>query len=393
MDRQALGLHWELREGLRFLNHGSFGLAPRELLHWRFALLQRIEADPVAYLVEELPAALQVARQALAALVGAATEQLAFVPSTTYGLNQLLQRLEGLKPGSEILMLDQGYNATANLARYAAEQRGWRLRQVPLPLPLVDPQQVVEAIAAAWSPATRLLLLDHITSPTALVLPLAALIRLARQRDALVIVDGAHGPGSVPLALDRLQPDAYVGNLHKWLCCPRGAAFLWVRSPWQERLRPLVISHGANAPLPPAGHRFHLEHDWIGTADPSPWLALPEALRLLGPDLPALMQRHHQLAQQGQQLLLDAVQATRLAPAGLQAAMAAIPLPPVGVLDGPGLQRRLLEQGFQLPIIPLQPHRSGVPQFLRISCFAYNTLSDLQELAEQLPALLACSAA
>lgn len=393
MDYRALGLHWDLRDGLRFLNHGSFGLAPRELLHWRFELLQRIEADPVAFLVDVLPAELQHARQDLAALVGAAPDQLAFVPSTTYGLNELLQRLEGLEPGSEILMLDQGYNATANLARYAAEQRGWRLRQVQLPLPLQDPQEVVEAFAAAWTSATRMLLVDHITSPTALVLPLAALIRLARERDALVIVDGAHGPGSVPLELDLLQPDAYVGNLHKWLCCPRGAAFLWVRSPWQERLRPLVVSHGANAPLPPCGHRFHLEHDWIGTADPSPWLALPEALRLLGPDLPALMERHHRLAQQGQQYLLEAVHAGRVAPAAMQPAMAAIPLPPVGVLDGPGLQRRLLERGFQLPIIPLQPHRSGLPQFLRISCFAYNTLSDLQELAEQLPALLACSAA
>ena len=389
MDRQALGLHWDLQDDLRFLNHGSFGLAPRELLRWRFELLTQIERDPVAFLVDRLPSDLQESRQALAALIGARAEQLAFVPSTTYGLNELLQRLDDVPPGSEILMLDQGYNATANLARFAADQHGWHLRQVAVPLPLQDPLELVEAFVAAWSPATRVLLLDHITSPGALVLPLAALIKLGRERGAVVLVDGAHGPGSVPLDLEALCPDAYVGNLHKWLCCPRGSAFLWVRRPWQERLRPLVISHGANAPLPACGSRFHLEHDWIGTADPTPWLAVPEALRLLGPDLTSLMERNRRLAQQGQALLLEALKISRLAPSGMQAAMAAIPLPPVGVLDGVALQRCLLLRGFQLPVIPLAPHRSGVPQFLRFSCFAYNTLSDLQELAKVLPAVLA----
>ena len=194
MDRQALGLHWDLQDDLRFLNHGSFGLAPRELLRWRFELLTQIERDPVAFLVDRLPSDLQESRQALAALIGARAEQLAFVPSTTYGLNELLQRLDDVPPGSEILMLDQGYNATANLARFAADQHGWHLRQVAVPLPLQDPLELVEAFVAAWSPATRVLLLDHITSPGALVMPLAALIKLGRERGAVVLVDGAHGP-------------------------------------------------------------------------------------------------------------------------------------------------------------------------------------------------------
>ena len=393
MQREALGLHWDLEAGLVFLNHGSFGLAPRELLQWRSALLAEIERDPVAFLVEALPPWLNAARQVLADLVGAQASQLAFVPSTTYGLNQLLQRLE-LPPGSEVLVSDHGYNATANLARFACEQRGWTLRQVQLPLPLQDPQQVVQAVAAQWGPATRLLLLDHITSPSALVLPLPELIALARGRGALVIVDGAHGPGSVPLELEAWQPDAYVGNLHKWLCCPRGSAFVWVREPWQQQLRPLVISHGANAPLAPGQSRFHVEHDWIGTGDLSPWLALPEALRLLSgsaepahwrPRLEALQQRHHALAQHGQHCLLDALGIEEpIAPASMQAAMAAVPLPPVGQLDGPALQARLKARGFQVPVIPLRPHEPEVPQFLRIACFAYNDLGDVQQLAEQL---------
>lgn len=401
MKPDALGLHWDLEPGLVFLNHGSFGLAPRELLQWRWGLLQQIERDPVSFLVEALPPRLEQARDALAALVRAAPEQLAFVPSTTYGLNQLLQRLE-LPVGSEILVSDHGYNATANLARYACEQRGWCLREVPIPLPLQDPAAVVEAFASHWTAATRLLLLDHITSPTALVLPLPELIGLARSRGARVIVDGAHGPGSVPLDLEAWQPDAYVGNLHKWLCCPRGAAFLWVRDPWQHNLRPLVISHGANTPLAPGQSRFQLEHDWIGTSDPSPWLALPEALRsLTGTAEPSqwrqrLQQQqdqHRALAQQGQRLLLQALGHDQaLAPALMQAAMAAVPLAPVGQLDGPALQNSLRQQGFQLPVIPLQPHRPGAPQFLRISCFAYNDPGDVQRLVEVLGPLLAAQA-
>jgi len=405
MNPAALGLHWDLEPGLTFLNHGSFGLAPRELLHWRFQLLRRIERDPVAFLASELQPGLDRSRRLLARLVGASPAQLAFVPSTTYGLNELLQRLE-LPVGSEVLLSDHGYNATANLVRFACERNGWTWRLVPIPLPLDDPAQVVEAFATAWGPATRLLVVDHITSPSALVLPLQPLITLARQRGARILVDGAHGPGSLPLQLEAWQPDGYVGNLHKWLCCPRGSAFLWVRDPWQESLRPLVVGHGASGPLPPGVSRFHLEHDWLGTTDPSPWLALPEALRLLtgkpldGEEAPQasavwlsrlerLQRAHRDQALKGQDLLLAALQLDRpLAPASLQAAMAAVPLDPVGTLDGAALQAELRRRGFQLPVIPLRQHTPGLPQFLRISCFAYNTLDDLQRLAQALPAAL-----
>ena len=399
MDRHALGLHWDLQPGLIFLNHGSFGLAPRELLQWRGRLLRRIERDPVHFLTEQLQPQLDQARSALAVLVGALPEQLAFVPSTTYGLNELLQRLE-LPAGSEVLYSDHTYNATLNLLRFAAEQRGWNLRQVELPLPLQHPSEVVDAFAAAWTPATRLLVLDHVTSPSALVLPIAELIALARERGARVIIDGAHGPGCCPLQLDALRPDAYVGNLHKWLCCPRGSAFLWVDAAWADRLRPLVVSHGANAPLAEGRSRFHLEHDWIGTADPTPWLALPEALRLLGsgPHLLQRLQAMQRMAMAIEPLLLEALggagcPAQPLAPASARAAMVAVPLPALSVSDGAALQRRLLARGFQVPVIAQQPHQATARQFLRVSCFAYNQLSDGIALAEALPAALADQAA
>ena len=398
MDGRALGLNWDLEPGLTFLNHGSFGLAPRELLEWRWARLRQIERDPVHFLTEQLPEQLAEARASLADLVGAQPEQLAFVPSTTYGLNELLQRLplldSQLPEGSEILLPSHAYNATINLVRFAAQQWGWRLGLVPLPCHPQASAQVVEAFAQAWSPTTRLLVLDHITSPSALVLPLRELIALAHSRGGRVIVDGAHAPGLLPLQLDALQADAYVGNLHKWLCCPRGSAFLWVSERWRDRLRPLVISHGANAP----GNRFRLEHDWIGTADPTPWLALPEALRVLQRQTSVERQQRCSTnaarAQRGKAWLLEALDragcpAPDAAGVALQPlAMAAVPLPPPRQMDGALLQRQLYARGFQVPVIPLRPDAPELPQFLRISCFDYNTDADLQRLAEVLPPLL-----
>lgn len=398
MTRFAHGLNWDFQSDFVFLNHGSFGLAPRELLEWRFALLQEMECDPVAFLVEEFPLRLKLARSVLADLVGAHPEQLAFVPSTTYGLNELMASLDSLLPdGSEILLSDHGYNATANLVNYAAKKRGWSVRTVPLPLPLDDPQEVVDAFRKSLSRNTRLLLIDHITSPTALVLPVASLVRLGHEHQAFVIIDGAHGPGSVPLDLDDLQPDAYVGNLHKWLCCPRGSAFVWASGPLLQQLRPLVISHGANAPAHPEISRFHQEHDWIGTLDPSPWLALPHALNLLSQDpscgLEVLLQQNHVMLLKGEAYLLQCMGVQRpLAPAAMHAAMAAMPLPAADQLDGERLQRWLKDRGIQVPVIPMSPHTSTAEQFLRISCFVYNCIEDIETLAAVLPeALHACS--
>jgi len=400
---QSVPLQWDLPPGRTFLNHGSFGLAPRELLQWRFELLQQIEHDPVHFLTEQLPPQLAEARQGLAGLLGAQPQQVAFVPSTTYGLNELLQRLPLLEPdlaeGSEILLASHAYNATVNLVRFAAEQRGWRMRLVELPWPQQGATQVVEAFAQAWSTNTRVLVLDHITSPSALELPLEPLIALARSRGARVIVDGAHAPGLVPLRLDALQPDAYVGNLHKWLCCPRGSAFLWVGQRWVQRLRPLVVSHGANAPVQPGVCRFHLEHDWLGTADPTPWLALPQVLRLFQwptpPQWPQRMADNAARAQRGRGWLLEALLEANCAPLDVspqgteQLAMAAVPLPCPQELDGVRLQQLLYERGFQVPVIPLRPHCPELPQFLRISCFDYTSDADLQRLAAVLPGVLA----
>ena len=400
MNDRALDLTWDLRPDLVFLNHGSFGLAPRELLEWRFQLLREIERDPVSFLVDELPQRLNKSRLSLSSFLGTDPQQVAFVPSTTYGLNELLQRFdleaELLPRGSEILMANHVYNATRNLVGFAATQRGWNLRVVDLPFPLVDQGQILDAFEEAWSDQTRLLIVDHISSPTSVVFPVQKLVALAHRRQALVIVDGAHAPGSIPLRLDQLQADAYVGNLHKWLCCPRGAAFLWVRQPFQQTLRPLVISHGANAVLTEGQSRFHQEHDWIGTSDPTPWLAFPQSLTLLSKQksewspmaLQAVTQRNRELLLHTQQRLSRLFPTPGISDELMGGLMSSVLLPLSCSSDGVQLQQQLMSQGIQVPVISLPTSAGQTLQFLRVSSFVYNNYQDIDALIINLKALL-----
>jgi isopenicillin-N epimerase len=389
MDLRGGGLQWRLDPKQLFLNHGSFGAVPLELEQERQRWQRALEQDPVSFLVEQLPGALASAKGSLARFLGADSAGLAFVPSTTYGLNELLSQLE-LPAGSGVLLGLDAYNATANIVEHWAARRGWTVRRAQWPLPLPSTELLLEAYGRELAAGVELLVLDHITSPTALWQPLDQLLPLARSHGARVIVDGAHGPGSVPLELDKWAAagmDAYVGNLHKWLCCPRGSAFLWVADPWRAWLRPLVISHGANAP---AGElsRFQQEHDWIGTHDPSAYLCLPKALELLGLAQPGaqqrlLDQRRSQLLAVRQQLqqALGRGDAPPLVPAEGVASMVALDL---GVCDPLAVYRFFRDRRLQVPVIPLVPHQAPSRSFLRLSWFAYNEPSDLELLAQAL---------
>jgi isopenicillin-N epimerase len=199
--------------------------------------------------------------------VGADADDLAFVPNATHGVATILRNLR-FAPGDEIVATDHEYNAALNMARFAAARDGARLVVARIALPVAGPDDVVERVLAAVSPRTRLVLISHVTSPTALVLPVDRLVPALEGRGIAVLVDGAHGPGMLPLDLGSLGASFYTGNLHKWVCAPRGAAFLHVRRDRQGAIRPLAISHGANDPRPTRS-TFRKEFDWTGTADPT----------------------------------------------------------------------------------------------------------------------------
>ncbi len=392
---------WALDPAVVFLNHGSFGACPRAVLAVQADLRAELEANPVAFLGRALEGRLDAARVRLAAFLRADPEDLAFVPNATAGVASILRSFR-FAPGDEIVATDHEYNAALNMARFAASRDGARVVIARIPLPTSGPDEVAERVLASVGPRTRLVLVSHVTSPTALVLPVERLVEALEGRGIPVLVDGAHGPGMLPLDLAGLGASFYAGNLHKWVCAPKGAAFLHVRRDRRAAIRPLAISHGANDPR--AGRStFRKEFDWTGTADPTAFLAVPAALDavegMLGGGWPAVMARNAGLAAVARRALASAAGRPVLAPEAMLGSMAAIELPPDpgfaarGPAEPDPLQARLLEAAaVEVPLHPWP--RDPAPgdrrrRLLRVSAHLHNDPGEYAHLAEALGALLA----
>ena len=379
---------WSLERGLVFLNHGSFGACPTEVLRHQAALRAEMEAEPVRFLSRELDDRLDAARTALASFVGADADDLAFVTNATSGVNAVL-RSRVFTAGDELLTTDHAYNACRNTLRFVADRAGARVVTVTLPLPVRSPDDVVEAVLAKVTARTRLALIDHVTSPTALILPVERLTAALAVRGVDVLIDGAHAPGMVPLNLATLGATYYSGNCHKWLCAPKGSAFLWTRRDAQADVRPLTISHGATA-VRPGRSRFRLEFDWTGTSDPTAWLTVPKAIEYLGGLVeggwPALMARNRALALDARHLLCAATGTAPSCPDAMIGSIASISLPDgttdVGWRRLDPLQARLYEDWrIEVPVMswPAAPRR-----LVRISAQLYNRREHYERLAEAL---------
>jgi len=380
---------------LLFLNHGSFGACPRAVLDHAAEWREHFERDPVAFVLHQLEPALDRARAAAGRFLGAEPRDLAFVDNTTTGVCTVLAGFP-LAQGDEILVTNHGYNACNNAALEFAARSGARVAVARVPFPLSDPGQVVETVLAAVTDRTRLALVDHVTSPTGLVLPIAELVRELRARGVVTLVDGAHAPGMLPLEIASLGADYYTGNFHKWCCAPKGTAFLWVSRERQPAQRPLVVSHGARSPRTDRS-RFMLEFDWVGTRDDSGVLSLPFALEYVGNLLSggwhAAMANNRELALRAREVLLEAVGGSPACPASMIGALAAVCLPDArAVVARPGwafaepLYSRLYEHHR---IQALVTHWPGPPaQLVRVSAALYNDLEDFRVLSRALVAEL-----
>ncbi|HEX6160527.1 MAG TPA: aminotransferase class V-fold PLP-dependent enzyme, partial [Thermoanaerobaculia bacterium] len=361
-----------------------FGATPYVVLEAQSRFREQMEREPVRFFVRELEALLDEARGKLAGFLHADPEGLAFVPNATAGVNAVLRSLD-LDKFDELVVTTQEYNASRNALDYVAQVAGAKVVEVEIPFPVDSPETVIERVMERVTDRTRLALIDHITSQTALIFPIRELVQRLKERGVDTLVDGAHAPGYLPLDLREIDAAYYTGNLHKWVCAPKGAAFLYVRKNRRASIRPIAISHGANATREDRS-RFLLEFDWTGTFDPTAWLSIPRAIDFVGGLLPGgwpeIMRRNKALAIEGATMI-----GLPRAPEEMLGAMVAMLLPDGEAATAPSLygdplqDALLFEDQIEVPVVPWpRPPK----RLLRISAHLHNERGDYEKLAKAL---------
>ena len=378
----ALASHFLLRPGIVFLNHGSFGACPHPVFEEYQRWQRELEAQPVEFLGRRFDDLMRAAREPLAQYVNCDADDLVYVPNATTGLNVVARSLK-LKPGDEIVTTDHEYGALDRTWNFLCEQWGATYTRVPIPVPVTTAADFIERIWSAVTPRTRVLFLSHITSPTALTLPIQELCRRARGAGILSIIDGAHAVGQIPLDLRALDADFYSSNAHKWMMSAKGSAFLYARREVQALVEPLVVSWGWR-PEVPARSRFVQEQEWLGTRDIASFLSVPAAIRFMQEhDWDAVRAECHQVVRYARE---EIVQVTGLEPLCPDAPawfsqMSALPLPRC---NAERLKRRLYDAyNIEVPIVTWNNR-----QFVRVSIQGYNTRADVDALVAALRELL-----
>lgn len=374
--------HFLLDPQVKFLNHGSFGATPRPVFEVYQQWQRELENQPVEFLGRRAPELLAAARAALADYLGTQADNLVYVTNATSGLN-IVARSLALGPGDEVLTSNHEYGALDRTWQFLSEEKGFSYRRVTVPIPVSTPDEFVDRFWAQISSQTRIIFLSHITSPTALTFPVAEICRLARQHGILTVIDGAHVPGQIPLNLTELGADFYSGNLHKWLCAPKGAAFLYANPAYQQLLKPLIVSWGFR-PETPGPSAFIDLLEWSGTRDLAAFLSVPEAIRFQAQHNWADYQtRCHELAGQA------AVEVCRIfglsplspIPSDWYGQMISAPLPEwVNVVEWK--ERLYAERKIEVPLLRWESH-----PLIRISFQAYNSPADLDALLSALDRL------
>jgi isopenicillin-N epimerase len=377
--------YWTFEPGLTYLNHGTVGVTPRRVLDTQHAIRDAIERQPSRFMLRELTGRglgrprtdmprLREAAHVVAQFLGVEGDDLAFVDNATTGANAVLRSMP-LQPGDEILVSDFGYGGIIRAVEFAARERGGTVRTVAMPYPVRSPEEVVNAFTSAIGPRTALALVDHISSDSALVLPVAAIAARCRERGVPVLVDGAHAPGALPVDIASLGADWYVANLHKWLWVPRSSAVLWASPARQHGLHSAVTSWGLD-------QGFTAEFDSPGTRDPSAHLTAPHAIafmRELG--LRDVQAYNHELAWRGGGLLAERWGTSFVTPESMIGTMATVLMPArLGSTraDAARVRDMLLEEHR----IEVHVHAFRDRLYTRISAQIYNDLQDVEQLAE-----------
>ena len=392
----ALKGEWQLRSGTIYLNHGSFGPPPAAVRSARRKWLEALDSQPMDFFVRQLEPAWLTARDKVAAFVGASPGDLIFVENATVGMNIVADSFP-LAAGDEVILTDHEYGAVQRIWQRACSKAGAAAKTAELPLPFRTAGETCDAIFAAVTERAKLLVVSHITSPTAVILPVAEICRRARERGIAVCIDGPHAVAQVPLAIDQLGCDFYTASCHKWLSAPFGSGFLRVAPRWQSHVRPPVLSWGRIPPI--KINAWSDEFVWSGTRDPSPYLSIPAAIEFLeNVGLDAFRGRTHWLAQYARRILVELTGPEPIVPddPAWYGSMAHVPLPPRRdatksaeqhdescPVSNP-LQHTIWRQlGIEVPIIDFRGQR-----YIRVSCHLYNDTEQIDRLVSGLADLL-----
>lgn len=375
---------WALDPTIAFLNHGCFGARPRAVIEAQNRRRAEYEARPVEWLDRRRGALIDHAKSVLGSFVGMSNANFGFVTNATGAVNAVLRSLR-FRTGDELLTTTHVYNAVRLTMKYLAEQAGAKYIEAPVPLPLSSPDQVVKAIESAITPRTRLLVVDHVTSPTAVLFPIERIIALCTARNIDVLVDGAHAPGMVPLNVEKLNAPYYAGNLHKWVCAPSGAGFLWVRPDRHKGIHPTTISHFLDQGL---ATEFH----WQATRDITPWLCVEDSINYMhGLGWDKVMRHNHHLATWAQAMLCETwgVEAATPLDGSMLGSMVTVPLP-----RQDHVKRRFVSpEALKTPLYDRYKIEAPVIDWdgrwwVRASCQIYNTADQIERLGRAIRELI-----
>jgi isopenicillin-N epimerase len=362
---------------LALLNHGSFGAVPKVVFDAHVAWIRKIESDPVHMIVREGPELLEKSKQSLAKFLGMNATDFGLVTNATEGINCVLRSLD-FSAGDELVTTNHVYNAVRQAMKYIARRSGAVYREIDISVPVSSSDSIANQILNALTPRTKLVVIDHITSPTALIFPIEKIVAACNERKIDTLIDGAHGPGMAPININQLSPTYYAGNLHKWACCPKGCAFLCVRPDRQDRIHPMIISHFLDQGM-------LKEFGWQGTRDFAAWYTIPTAIEFLSTiGLEKIMSHNHAMAVWVNQTLCDRWKVESISPLGglLLGSMATVPLPApldrISDTEGQALQRWLHDE-YQIEV-PTMLFKDRT--YIRPCCQVYNRADEYLRLSD-----------